>query len=34
MFKRPTNLYLAIVTSLLVASLVVRGMQTFGIQLI
>ena len=34
MFKRRTNLYLAIVTSRLVASLVVRGLQSFGVQLI
>ncbi len=34
MFKRPSTLFLAIVTSLLLASLIVRGLQAFGISLI
>ena len=34
MFKRRSNLFLVIVSSLLVASLVVRGLEAFGIQLI
>ena len=34
MFKRPSALLLAIVTSLLVATLVVKGLQAFGVQLI
>ena len=34
MFKRPSTLFLAVVTSLLLASLIVRGLQALGIQLI
>jgi len=34
MFKRPSTLFLAVVTSLLLASLIVRGLQAVGIQLI
>ena len=34
MFKGPSTLFLAVVTSLLIASLITRGLQAFGIQAI
>ena len=34
MLKRPSLLFFAVVTSLLVASLIVRGLQALGISLI
>ncbi len=33
MFKKPSTLYLLVVSSLLLASLIARGLQAFGIQL-